>query len=49
MALEITDSNFQEILAEGKPVVMDFWLPNMAYATSLQSCSSRMESWWTSR
>ena len=24
MALEITDSNFQEILAEGKPVVMDF-------------------------
>ena len=23
MALEITDSNFQEILAEGKPVVMD--------------------------
>ena len=25
MALEITDSNFQEILAEGKPVVMDFW------------------------
>ena len=27
MALEITDSNFQEILAEGKPVVMDFWGP----------------------
>ena len=27
MALEITDSNFQEILAEGKPVVMDFWSP----------------------
>ena len=27
MALEITDSNFQEILAEGKPVVMDFWTP----------------------
>lgn len=27
MALEITDSNFQEILAEGKPVVMDFWAP----------------------
>ena len=27
MALEITDSNFQEILAEGKPVIMDFWAP----------------------
>ena len=27
MALENTDSNFQEILAEGKPVVMDFWAP----------------------
>lgn len=27
MALEITGSNFQEILAEGKPVVMDFWAP----------------------
>ena len=27
MALEITDCNFQEILAEGKPVVMDFWAP----------------------
>ena len=27
MALEITDSTFQEILAEGKPVVMDFWAP----------------------
>lgn len=27
MVLEITDSNFQEILAEGKLVVMDFWAP----------------------
>ena len=27
MALEITEGNFQEILAEGKPVVMDFWAP----------------------
>ena len=27
MALEITDSNSQEILAEGTPVVMDFWAP----------------------
>lgn len=27
MALEITDSNVQEILQEGKPVVIDFWAP----------------------
>ena len=27
MALEIKDSNFEEILAEGKPVVLDFWAP----------------------
>ena len=27
MALEITDSNFQEIVAEGKPVVMGFLAP----------------------
>lgn len=25
MALQITDSNFEEILAQGKPVVVDFW------------------------
>lgn len=25
MALEITENNFKEILAEGKPVVVDFW------------------------
>ena len=24
MALEITDSNYKEVLAEGKPVVVDF-------------------------
>ena len=27
MALEITDNNFKEILAEGKPVVIDFRAP----------------------
>lgn len=27
MALEITDNNYKEILAEGKPVVIDFWAP----------------------
>lgn len=27
MALEITDSNVKELLAEGKPVVIDFWAP----------------------
>ena len=25
MALNITDQNFEEIVAEGKPVVLDFW------------------------
>ncbi|MCD8032660.1 MAG: thioredoxin [Bacteroides sp.] len=27
MALEITDSNFEGLIAEGKPVVVDFWAP----------------------
>ena len=27
MALEITDSNVNEFMAEGKPVVIDFWAP----------------------
>lgn len=27
MALEITDSNFEALLAEGKPLVVDFWAP----------------------
>lgn len=25
MALQITDSNFEELLAQGKPIVLDFW------------------------
>lgn len=27
MALEITDSNVQELLDSGKPLVIDFWAP----------------------
>ena len=27
MALEITNSNYKEVLAEGTPVVIDFWAP----------------------
>ena len=27
MALEFTDSNYKELLAQGKPVVLDFWAP----------------------
>lgn len=27
MALAITDSNYKELLAAGKPVVIDFWAP----------------------
>ncbi|WP_321478530.1 thioredoxin [uncultured Bacteroides sp.] len=27
MALEITDTNVKSVLAEGKPVVIDFWAP----------------------
>ena len=27
MALQITDQNFEEIKAEGKPIVLDFWAP----------------------
>lgn len=27
MAIEFTDSNYKELLASGKPVVIDFWAP----------------------
>ena len=27
MVLEITDSNIKDMLAEGKPLVVDFWAP----------------------
>lgn len=27
MALEITDGNIKELLADGKPLVVDFWAP----------------------
>ena len=44
MALEITDSNYKEILAEGKPVVIDFWA-----VTSLLYYSSKTVSWLTNK
>ena len=27
MVKEISDANFQELLAEGQPLVVDFWAP----------------------
>ena len=27
MALQITENNYKEVLAQGKPVVLDFWAP----------------------
>ena len=27
MALEITEGNYQELIASGNPVVIDFWAP----------------------
>jgi len=27
MTYEVTDANFQQLLAEGKPLVVDFWAP----------------------
>lgn len=27
MALQVTDDNYKAIIAEGKPVVIDFWAP----------------------
>ena len=36
MALEITASNYKEILAEGKPVVVDFWAPWKNWRQSLK-------------
>lgn len=33
MALNVSDSNFESILAEGKPVVLDFGLLGVALAS----------------
>lgn len=57
MALEITDSNYKEILAEGKPVVVDFWAPGVAlvkwwllllknWLRSLKDKSSSVNAMW---
>ena len=48
MALEITDSNYKEILAEGKPVVVDFWwlLLLKNWLRSLKDKSSSVNAMW---
>ena len=43
MALEITDNNFKEILAEGKPVVIDFWAPWCGYCRRLAPVVERLD------
>ena len=44
MALEITDSNYKEVLAEGKPVVVDFWAPWCVYCRKLSPVLDRVAS-----
>ena len=46
--MEITDANIAGLMAEGKPMILDFWATcpvSTASATSQRSSSSRAVRW----
>ena len=43
MALNIKDDNFEAIVAEGKPVVLDFWLHGVVLASKLLHISKNWQ------